>query len=74
MKEFKKWFTSGGLESIPDGEDTQLGREYEIYERQYDAWRAALEWTLSLKEPDHTDIFYVINPTLIKKELNDGSS
>ena len=32
-------------------------------------WRAALEWVLSLKELDHTDIFYVINPILIKKEL-----
>lgn len=56
MKQFEKWLDKKSYSQA----------EERVAET---TWREVLEWALSLKEPDHTDIFYVINPTLIEKEL-----
>ena len=56
MKQFEKWLDKKSYSQA----------EERVAET---TWREVLEWVLSLKEPDHTDIFYVINPTLIEKEL-----
>lgn len=64
MKEFEKWLKSDSLED---------GTVYDCYHNRdcRKAWKAALEWVLTLKQPDHTDLFEEISPILIEKELQD---
>ena len=66
MSEFEKWWGKFDC-SIDIGCAGLSCDNCEVIRKE--TWIAALEWVLTLKELDHTDIFYVINPTHIRKEL-----
>lgn len=62
MKAFEEWWLMEGQNIVG---------HYDQQERYLasDVWKAALEWALTFREPDHTDLFENINPMWIKKEL-----
>lgn len=72
MKAFDKWWIKE-KEIIYNGIPNYVAARAENLSHINDkeVWRAALVWVLTLKEPDHTDIFEVINPIWIKKELDE---
>ena len=62
MKEFDRWWK----ENTPETGGILNNAMKGIGQR---TWKAALEWVLTFREPDHTDLFETIDPMWIEREL-----